>query len=180
MSFASDLKARTLDNLIGPAFIIFLSANIANVANLAFNMIFARVLSPAQFADLTLLLTLKLGLLSLFSAVQFGISDLVARERDRFKSKSFTALLGRKSFRYSLPLCLLIIVSAEFLGALLNFKDVAALIFGSFQNGRLLSSRMDSSSGRLLAIMEGGFRVIRNYSRPCSFNLHRPCLLNGL
>lgn len=128
MSIASLLKRRSFQSLLGPAFIIFLSANIANVANLVFNMIFARALSPAEFADLTLLLTLKLGLLSLFSAVQFGISDMVARQPDPVKSKSFAASLGWKSFRYSIPLCLLIIISAEFLGNLLNFKDIGALI----------------------------------------------------
>ncbi len=127
MSFISLSKHRSVKVLLAPAFIIFLSANIANVANLAFNMIFARALSPAQFADLTLLLTLKLGLLSLFSAVQFGISDIVAKHGDLLSSKAIAASLSWKSFRYSLPLCMLIIIFAEFLGKLLNFKDTGAL-----------------------------------------------------
>lgn len=128
MSIASLIKRPSVKRLLGPAFIIFLSANIANVANLAFNMVFARALSPAQFADLTLLLTLKLGLLSLFSAVQFGISDMVAKQGNLKQSKTFAASLGWRSFRYSIPLCLLVIASAEFFGSLLNFKDVGALI----------------------------------------------------
>ena len=128
MSFISLSKHRSVKTLLAPAFIIFLSANIANVANLAFNMIFARALSPAQFADLTLLLTLKLGLLSLFSAVQFGISDIVAKQGDLLKSKTLAASFSWKSFRYSLPLCIVIIVFADFLGELLNFKEVGALI----------------------------------------------------
>lgn len=128
MSIASKIQISSLRNLIGPAFIIFLSANIANLANLAFNMIFARAMTPAQFADLTLLLTLKLGLLSLFSAVQFGISDIVARQSDVKTSKSFAAALSWKSFWITLPLCLSVIVMAEYLGAILNFPATGTLI----------------------------------------------------
>ena len=35
------------NSIMGPAAILFVSANIANAANLLFNMIFARLMGPA-------------------------------------------------------------------------------------------------------------------------------------
>lgn len=57
---------------------MFVSSNFVNVGNLAFNMIFARWMSPEVFADLAILLSFKLGFLSLFSALQMAVSQRVA------------------------------------------------------------------------------------------------------
>jgi len=76
------LRAASQRGLMGPAAAVFVSANIANVANLLFNMIFARLMGPAAFADLTLLLTLKLGVLSFLGALQFAFAEHVAKTPD--------------------------------------------------------------------------------------------------
>jgi len=46
-------RAIKANALLGPAAALFISANIANAANLIFNMVFARLMGPAAFADLT-------------------------------------------------------------------------------------------------------------------------------
>lgn len=62
-----------------PAVAIFLATNLANAGNLAFNMVFSRLLSPAEFHDLAVILTIKLAILSVFGAVQMAVSQLTAR-----------------------------------------------------------------------------------------------------
>jgi hypothetical protein len=62
-----------------PAVAIFLAANLANAGNLAFNMIFSRLLSPSEFHDLAVILTIKLAILSIFGAVQMAVSQMTAR-----------------------------------------------------------------------------------------------------
>ncbi len=114
-------------SLLGPALIIFVSANIANVANLAFNMLFARLMTPGEFADLTLLMSIKLGLLTIFSALQYGISEITAKS-SRHEAREISASLTRKSLLFSIPLCLLLIIGAQSLAHVLNFKDQSALI----------------------------------------------------
>lgn len=113
--------------LLGPAAIIFISANVANVANLAFNMIFARIMTPEQFADLTLLLTLKLAFLSVFSAVQYGVSELSARLNVN-EGRAVASRLSRMSFAITVPLCFALLLGAETLGQMLNFSHIKALI----------------------------------------------------
>ena len=61
-----------------PAVVIFLSSNFVNVGNLAFNMIFSRLLGPELFGTLALLLTIKLALLGIMGAVQMAVSQMVA------------------------------------------------------------------------------------------------------
>lgn len=67
---------------------LFLSANLVNAGNLAFNVLFGRWLGPELFSDLALLLTIKLSLMSLFVALQIRITDYAANmdkaERDDF------------------------------------------------------------------------------------------------
>ena len=77
-------------SIMGPAVILFVSANIANAANLFFNMIFARLMGPVLFADLTLLLTLKLGALSFLGALQFAYSERTAK-RENVKTSKISA-----------------------------------------------------------------------------------------
>ena len=61
-----------------PTVVIFLSSNFVNVGNLAFNMIFSRLMGPELFGTLTLLLTIKLALLGIMGAVQMAVSQMVA------------------------------------------------------------------------------------------------------
>jgi O-antigen/teichoic acid export membrane protein len=62
-----------------PALAIFLATNMANAGNLAFNMVFSRLLTPDAFHDLAVILTLMLGALSVLGAGQMAVSQLVAR-----------------------------------------------------------------------------------------------------
>ena len=61
-----------------PAVVVFLSSNFVNVGNLAFNMIFSRLMGPEMFGVLALILTIKLALLGVLGAVQMSVSQLVA------------------------------------------------------------------------------------------------------
>ncbi len=113
--------------IIGPAAILFVSANIANAANLLFNMIFARLMGPALFADLTLLLTLKLGVLSFLGALQFAVSEHTATQGNRKASKVKAYALSWRSLKVSVPLMFGVMASANFLSAALNFSSPLAL-----------------------------------------------------
>jgi len=114
---------------LGPAAIIFISANIANAANLLFNMIFARLMGPALFADLTLLLTLKLGVLSFLGAVQFAVSELTAKRDHKAASKVEAKALSWLSLKFAIPVMFIIIASANFIVAFLNFSSPGSLRF---------------------------------------------------
>lgn len=117
------------DTLIGPAAILFISANVANVANLIFNMVFARLMGPGLFADLTLLLTLKLGVLSFLGAAQFAFAEHTAKASNVEQSKSQAKALSWKSLKLSIPLMFFILVCAEYLSSILNFSSPKALSF---------------------------------------------------
>ena len=121
------IKALQAHTIIGPAAILFLSTNIANAANLIFNMIFARVMGPALFADLTLLLTLKLGVLSILGALQFAFAEQAAKESSISKSKAKAFALSWASLKISVPIMFIIIASAAPLSAWLNFSSPWAL-----------------------------------------------------
>jgi len=113
--------------ILGPAAILFVSANIANAANLLFNMIFARLMGPALFADLTLLLTLKLGVLSFLGAFQFAFAEQSAKERHIPTSKLNAYALSWRSLKISVPIMFIIIASAGLLSSWLNFSSPWAL-----------------------------------------------------
>jgi len=115
------------DSIMGPAAILFVSANIANAANLLFNMIFARLMGPAIFADLTLLLTMKLGVLSFLGALQFAFSEHTAKQGNIRASKIKAYALSRRSLKISIPLMFVVIASANFLSSALNFSSPQAL-----------------------------------------------------
>lgn len=61
-----------------PAVVVFLSSNLVNVGNLAFNMIFSRLMGPELFGVLAMLLAIKLALLGILGAVQSAVSKTVA------------------------------------------------------------------------------------------------------
>ncbi|GAA3862845.1 hypothetical protein [Celeribacter arenosi] len=81
-SVSTPLLARVLAVLMAPAVLIFISSNFVNVGNLAFNMIFSRLMGPELFGLLALLLTIKLSLLGLLGAVQTAVSKVVANLPD--------------------------------------------------------------------------------------------------
>lgn len=64
--------------LASPAMIIFLSSNFVNVGNLAFNMIFSRLMGPDMFGDLAVVLTIKLALLGVLGALSSAVSHRIA------------------------------------------------------------------------------------------------------
>ncbi len=131
MSLAVKSQFQTLRNnaLIGPVAILFISANVANVANLIFNMVFARLMGPTLFADLTLLLTLKLGVLSFLGAAQFAFAEHAAKASNVEQSKNQAKALSWKSLKLSIPLMFFILVCAEYLSSILNFSSPMALSF---------------------------------------------------
>ena len=114
-------------SIMGPAVILFVSANIANAANLFFNMIFARLMGPVLFADLTLLLTLKLGALSFLGALQFAYSERTAKRENVKTSKINAHAISWQSLKFSVPVMVILIASANFLSSALNFSSPLAL-----------------------------------------------------
>ena len=111
-----------------PMAILFISSNIANVANLAFNMIFARLMGPELFSDLALILTLKLAALSLFSAAQFGLSGLVASGKMNDAQQSdLIAGVSKLSFKICIPICIVLFALLEWLAGLFSLSDIWAI-----------------------------------------------------
>ena len=113
--------------LFGPAATLFISANIANAANLVFNMVFARIMGPAAFADLTLLLTLKLGILSFLGALQFAFAELTAKEGKIHQSRQRAKAISWRSLKFSIPIMFIVIALANYISGTLNFSSPLAL-----------------------------------------------------
>lgn len=112
-----------------PAAVLFLSANVANAANLAFNMVFARLMGPDLFSDLALLLTLKLAALSLFSAAQFGFSQIVGSgAHSTSKQAGIIAGVTRLSFKICIPVCVLLLACADWLASLFSVSDASSVM----------------------------------------------------
>ena len=115
------------ESLMGPAAALFISANIANAANLLFNMIFARLMGPTAFADLTLLLTLKLGVLSFLGAVQFAFAEFAAKEKNTQVIKIKAHIFSWQSLKLSVPIMFVILALSNFISSALNFSSPQAL-----------------------------------------------------
>ncbi|MEP1230967.1 MAG: hypothetical protein ABJG88_09860 [Litorimonas sp.] len=128
LALKNPIKAIQAHAFLGPAAILFVSANIANAANLIFNMIFARLMGPALFADLTLLLTLKLGVLSFLGAFQFAFAEQAAKAKYIPTSKITAFALSWQSLKISVPIMFVIIVSARAISSWLNFTSPNALV----------------------------------------------------
>ena len=126
-SLRLSMRALRTNTLLGPAAALFISANIANAANLVFNMVFARMMGPAAFADLTLLLTLKLGILSFLGALQFAFAELAAKESKTQRSRRRAHALSWRSLKFSLPAMFLVIALANYISGALNFSSPMAL-----------------------------------------------------
>lgn len=78
------LPRRTLAVLFGgPVVAIFLSANLVNLGNLGFNVLFSRWMGPVLFGQLATLLTLFLAVMGVLGALQLAVSQQIAAGRDR-------------------------------------------------------------------------------------------------
>ncbi|MES2541196.1 MAG: hypothetical protein V4583_11530 [Pseudomonadota bacterium] len=102
---AAALPGRMLARLgapsAGPLVAIFLSANIVNVGNLGFNVLFSRWMGPVAFGQLATLLTLFLAVMAVLTALQLAISQRIAAQHDRALTEGMARLARR-----SLALCL--------------------------------------------------------------------------
>ena len=78
--------------LASPAVAIFVSSNVVNLGNLAFNMLFSRWMGPEMFGDLALLLTIKLAVLGVIGAVQMAVSQQVAARSGQERGALLRAL----------------------------------------------------------------------------------------
>lgn len=81
---AAALPGRMLARLTtpGPLFAIFLSANLVNLGNLGFNVLFSRWMGPAAFGELATLLTLFLAVMATLTALQLAVSQRIAAGHD--------------------------------------------------------------------------------------------------
>lgn len=83
---AAALPGRMLARLTmpgtGPILAIFLSANIVNLGNLGFNVLFSRWMGPAAFGELATLLTLFLAVMATLTALQLAVSQRIAAGAD--------------------------------------------------------------------------------------------------
>ncbi|MFN3281479.1 MAG: hypothetical protein ACK40I_07405 [Tabrizicola sp.] len=77
----------------GPVVAIFLSANLVNLGNLGFNVLFSRWMGPVLFGQLATLLTLFLAVMGVLGALQMAVSQRVAADRDQ--TGALEAGLGR-------------------------------------------------------------------------------------
>lgn len=77
--------------LSSPFVVIFLSSNIVNVGNLAFNLLFSRWMGPEVFGDLAVTLTLMLAVMGVLTAVQMAVSQVISSAVDAERA----ALMGR-------------------------------------------------------------------------------------
>ena len=98
-----------------PAVIVFLSSNFVNVGNLAFNMIFSRLMGPELFGVLALLLTIKLALLGVMGAAQMAVSQVVASASREEAPKVEQALSRINRFLFAGLFLLGIPLTASFL-----------------------------------------------------------------
>lgn len=183
MAFPSDFTARRAPYglaamLSAPAMIIFISSNFVNVGNLAFNVIFSRLMGPELFGVLAYLLTVKLALLGMMGAVQMAVSQLVAyapeTERHRIERglsrfnlmlpvglvllglplTACLALIHFEDARIGIPaphLFLILVLSMPFAASLSVLRGVA---FGRLQTARIvLSSSFEMLTRLILALL---------------------------
>jgi O-antigen/teichoic acid export membrane protein len=163
MAFASapsDTRTRALP-MIGalaalvasPAVAIFLATNLANAGNLAFNMVFSRLLSPAEFHDLAVILTIKLAILSVFGAVQMAVSQMTARgalEEPAIANLSRLTVLSFGVLFLALPVMLPAALSDHVANALgLEDRRLLAILLLSFPVSLPLCLARGAALGRV-------------------------------
>lgn len=59
---------------LGPVGILFLSAHVVTLGNLAFNVVFSRWMGPAHYGELATLLTLFLAITGVLAALQLSVT----------------------------------------------------------------------------------------------------------
>lgn len=83
--------------LAGPVVAIFVSANLVNLGNLGFNVVFSRWMGPVLFGQLATLLTLFLAVMGVLGALQLAVSQRVAARPDQ--APALQAALARLARR---------------------------------------------------------------------------------
>lgn len=177
----SGRAARWLAVLAAPATVVFISSNLVNVGNLAFNMIFSRLMGPDMFGVLALVLTIKLALLGVLGAVQMATSQVVAADQGRKGSATERSLSRINRFllvglgvilipmaaglwagetvgaRHGLPAphLLMILLAAVPFGASLSV--LRGLTFGRMQTGRIVASANIEMVVRLVGALAAWF-----------------------
>jgi O-antigen/teichoic acid export membrane protein len=116
-----------------PAIIAFLSSNFVNAGNLGYNMIFSRLMGPALFGDLAVVLTIKLSILALLGASQMAVSQMIASAgTDQRKDiEAGVAQLSYVSFvvlSLLLPVVLLVVWKSDVSGVF-GLKEPTVLLF---------------------------------------------------
>lgn len=113
--------------LLSPVTLVFVSSNLVNAGNLAFNMIFSRWMGPALFGDLAILLTLKLSVLGLLGALQMAVSRQSAAYPDQTPALAALNRLAFVALWCALPLVLAVIWKGS-LGARLGLAQPQLLL----------------------------------------------------
>lgn len=122
LALSFDTRARwaaLIGMLASPAVVIFVSSNVVNAGNLAFNMIFSRWMGPEMFGDLAVLLTIKLAVLGVLGALSSAVSQRIAGqgEEDRSTTERALARLNRFIFValwFALPLIAYAVYAGQF------------------------------------------------------------------
>lgn len=99
MALPHSPRLRLTALIASPVVVIFLSANLANLGNLAFNLLFSRWMGPVLFGQLATLLTLFLAVMGGLGALQFAVSQRMAATADHQCAAFETqvAILSRKA-----------------------------------------------------------------------------------
>ncbi|MDE9450238.1 hypothetical protein J3R80_07110 [Aliiroseovarius sp. Z3] len=118
-----------------PAVLVFLSSNFVNVGNLAFNMIFSRLMGPEMFGVLAFLLTITLALFGVLGTVQMSVSQLVASSSE--DERPFVRLALSRINR-------ILVMGALVIGAILT---------GCFLAGEAVDARLLSVEPHLLVLL---------------------------
>lgn len=95
----------------GPVVAIFLSANVVNLGNLGFNVLFSRWMGPIAFGQLATLLTLFLAVMGVLTALQLAVSQQIAAGRDPALADAL-ARLARRSLALGLAALPMLTIAA--------------------------------------------------------------------
>ena len=170
----SNMRAKLFALCMAPAVLIFVSSNLVNVGNLAFNMIFSRLMGPEMYGVLALILTIKLAILGVLGALQMAVSQMVAATSasDAPSAEHALARINRLLFSglifLGLPLTMVLVLSETVgarLGALsphLLLMLLASIPFGAsfsilrgFVFGRMMTKQIIVSAN-----VEMGVRLV--------------------
>jgi O-antigen/teichoic acid export membrane protein len=120
-----------LGRLTGPTIAVFSLTFAASGVNYASNIIFSRVLTPAQFGDLTALLALTVIAAVPSGAIQTVMADRLAAHMASGHPMRAAYLIRHATAHLSVyvgVLCVVYIASTPFLGGVLNLQSNSTLI----------------------------------------------------